>query len=65
MLVDDAAKITSWLNARHVHEYRVLAEMPGEIIKQSTGLTFGVFPPITYEDGTHVTLLRLDLDYSR
>ena len=55
MLVYDAAKIAPRLDTRHVHEHRVLAKIPGEIIEQAARLTFGVFSPITDEDGAHVT----------
>jgi hypothetical protein len=62
MLVYDTAKIAPRLDTRHVHEHRVLAKIPGEIIEQAARLTFGVFSPITDEDGAHVTLLRPDPD---
>jgi hypothetical protein len=56
MLIDDPAKIAPGLDTRHIHEHRVLAKISGEIIEQSAGLTFGVFPAIAYEDGTHSAL---------
>ena len=42
MLVYDTAKIAPRLDTRHVHEHRVLAKIPGEIIEQAARLTFGV-----------------------
>jgi hypothetical protein len=31
--------------------------MAGEIVEQATGLTFGIFSAIAYENGTHNGLL--------
>jgi len=54
VLINHLTEVPSRLNAGHIHEYFVRAELADEISKQTTRLAFGVVPSITQKDGTHV-----------
>src|SRR6202030_3091583 len=49
-LFDGFTKVASRLNRGYIHEYRLFAEVVGEIVKQAAGLALRVAPPIADKD---------------
>jgi len=53
LLLYDAAEVAARLDARHVHEDRVLAEALAQVLEQAAGMALGVVPPIADENRAH------------
>jgi hypothetical protein len=56
LLVDNPAKVASRLYCGHIHEYRVFAELRGEILEQAASVSLDIFPSIADKDFTHAIL---------
>ena len=53
VVIDGLAKVAAGFNRRHIDEHGVRAEVPGEIVEQAAGLSFGIFAAIADEDRSH------------
>jgi hypothetical protein len=60
IIIDGLAEIDAWVDAGNIHENRIVAEGPDQVIEQPSRFTFRIVPAIADKDCTpHRTSVQL------